>query len=258
MRAGYAMILFVFMSLGLVGCGTSSGCSDNADCQDMEVCVRTNPSRPGVCADVECVTNEHCDLGAYCSSAPDYVCTPGCNADDDCRAGQTCNVSTNSCQAYGCRDTELDCAYGEFCTNGSCVADTAPHCDGSCDPFTPNSCGAGNACAAWNLHGSCNLSNNDSDCGNNQYCGAFEIDESSSCDSLFNTGCPTGWNCGYFDLNNDGIGDSEVCYEGSCFDTRCLVGCANQTECPRGYQCADIGLGGQHCTADCDYMAQWQ
>ena len=257
MRGFIATFLLFFAAFGLAGCGTpASGCQDNAGCGDLQVCVQTRQGQPGICADVECVTNADCDLGEFCQP-PDYTCEPGCDSDLDCRAGQTCNLGTNTCEEYGCRNTDLDCNYGEFCTNGTCVPDTAPHCDNGCDPFVGGSCGAGNQCVAWNLYASCNLINGDGDCPNGQYCGAFEIDESSSCNSLTNSGCPAGWNCAFFDLNGDGFGDGDYCYEGSCFDTRCLVGCGGPDDCPRGFSCGDIGLGSPLCFADCDFLDQW-
>ncbi|MCO4745298.1 MAG: hypothetical protein KC912_10965 [Proteobacteria bacterium] len=217
MRSGFALIVFLFMSLGLAGCGTQAGCSDNGDCGDLEVCVRANPSRPGVCADVDCVTSEHCDLGSYCA-APNYECTPGCDGDSDCRAGQTCNAATHACEAYGCRDTDLDCNYGEFCVDGTCIADTAPHCEPGCS--SDAECGAGGQCLGWSSNG--------------QSCIGFPGE------------CGAGADCYCTD---------ESCTVTECFDNRCLVGCAVATDCPRGYDCRpDLG---NVCLGDCDYLDQW-
>lgn len=256
MRVVYAALVACLLVLS--GCGNTAGCADNADCGDLQVCMRSSANRPGTCTNVDCVSNEHCDLGMYCADG--NVCSPGCTSQLDCRAGEQCDTQNNQCVAYGCRDTDLDCGYGEFCVGGQCQADTAPHCDTGCDPFLAGTCGAGNQCLPWNLHNACDVYNNGAECAAGQYCGAFEIDGNSTCDSTFNSGCPTGWDCAFFDEDGDGFGDADRCYQGSCFDTRCLVGCDAEADCPRGYSCVPQGGVGQGslCSADCDFMDQWQ
>jgi len=46
-------------------------------------------------------------------------------------AGESCDLSSNTCEAYGCRDTHLDCEIGEICNanSGDCYDDPGGTCD---------------------------------------------------------------------------------------------------------------------------------
>jgi hypothetical protein len=46
-------------------------------------------------------------------------------------AGESCDMNTNTCEEYGCRDTQLDCPIGEYCDTGSGDCYDDPY--GSCD-----------------------------------------------------------------------------------------------------------------------------
>lgn len=210
--------IFAFLAFFLTACGTSSsGCSDNADCGDLQVCARPSANQAGTCTNVECVTNDDCALGNYCNSAG-YTCTPGCTSNLDCRAGENCDQSNNTCVQYGCRDTNLDCGYAQFCENGTCV-DAQGHCEVGCD-F-------------------------DSDCGNG-FCLGFDSTGNYSCEF---TGCPLGQACYYTDSSMTTT---------ECLVNRCLAACSAPADCPRGFQCANITGLGNLCIADCEYIDQWR
>jgi Cys-rich repeat protein len=123
--------------LGLIGCGgdTAVECIDNGQCGEFQACF------VDVCLDVECLTSAVCDIGEYCN-LDGYSCVEGCLDNSDCRAGETCNAETTTCEAYGCRNTELDCGVGQECdqTTGECLDVQA--C-GNCDPQNINSCNTG-------------------------------------------------------------------------------------------------------------------
>ena len=162
------------LTVVLSGCGTQSGCVDNAGCADLQVCARPSADRPGVCTNVECVTNEQCALGNFCNEAG-YFCEPGCTSDLDCRAGETCDTTTNTCNAYGCRDTNLDCGYGEFCENGSCVENGRPFCEPCLTNFD---CGPGGLCVSDGVTTHCfETCNSQADCPRGYQCGEFVIDD---------------------------------------------------------------------------------
>lgn len=117
--------LFFVLSL-LTGCSGSGGrieCSDNAGCQN-QACVDNQ------CVDVDCLNSNDCNLYEYCSDV-EYTCVSGCSADTDCMAGESCDVETNTCIEYGCRDTQLDCPIGDYCNrnSGDCYDDPEGTCD---------------------------------------------------------------------------------------------------------------------------------
>ena len=124
------LIPFIFLMALLSGCATGSGpaCADNAQCTN-QACIE------GVCRDVDCLSSSDCQLYEFCNDV-DYTCTAGCAEDTDCMAGESCNTDTNTCEDYGCRDTQLDCPIGQFCnaSSGDCFDD--PY--GTCDMCTYN------------------------------------------------------------------------------------------------------------------------
>ena len=123
--------LGVSAGLGLSACDGGAAaleCVDNGDCSDGEACLLN------ACEPVQCLASAGCGIGESCVTET-YVCRIGCVEDGDCRAGETCNTGSNTCESYGCRDTQLDCAIGESCNlvTGECVRDGRGHCD-MCDP----------------------------------------------------------------------------------------------------------------------------
>ncbi|MFT5685497.1 MAG: hypothetical protein ACI8RZ_006449 [Myxococcota bacterium] len=207
------ILAFATACSGGDGDGTKDGvCANSADCPDNFLCLEE------VCTEIGCTESSDCALGYFCDAT--YTCTTGCSEDVDCIAGETCNTNSNTCEAYGCRDTQLDCAYGEFCdqTTGECYSDDRDHC-GSCDVFSNNSCGNGAECFAFGGD-SCNSAN---DC-----------DPGYSCDGNF-TGIP-----------------GQICHIDFC-EVECNV---NEEEaCPRGFTCLAAGPTG-FCSADCAFMTE--
>lgn len=123
-------IQFIGLALVMASCVTGAPsfvCVDNGDCQDGQACILEQ------CQDVQCLASDQCNLQEYCDTTT-YTCRVGCNDDLDCKAGQSCNVDTNTCEDYGCRDTQLDCSIGYICnTNrGECEYAHDGHCD-KCD-----------------------------------------------------------------------------------------------------------------------------
>lgn len=87
-------------------------------CLVDELCI------DGVCLARTCATSTECPLGFHCSPAGD--CEEGCEFDADCGAVESCVAG--SCAARACTDTQIDCDYREFCTDGVCVDAGAPYC----------------------------------------------------------------------------------------------------------------------------------
>lgn len=103
-------------------------CVDNGDCGEGEACLLET------CTPVDCLSSSDCRIREYCDDET-YVCRAGCSSDTDCIAGEACDLASNTCESYGCRDTELDCAIGEHCSavTGECTRDPKGHCD-RCSP----------------------------------------------------------------------------------------------------------------------------
>ena len=155
----------VLMTL-LLACGEKEAeCSEELACEFGSVCVE------GVCQEIPCSTSAQCGMEEYCL---DRQCVAGCAEDNDCYPGDLCNTTVNECESGGCRDTQLDCGFKEFCNpaNAECY-----EVDGYyCKPCTSDaSCGgeeSGNICLNFG--------------GGYQYCGV-------ECAS--DNDCPAGFGC---------------------------------------------------------------
>lgn len=179
-----------FLVLSSCGSEVTPACVDNGDCGEGQACLLET------CQEVQCLASSECGIREYCDDET-FVCRAGCLESDDCQAGEECNAGTNTCELYGCRDTDLDCSIGETCSQatGECIRDPRGHCD-QCEPD------------AWgDPAGTCRDS------------GAFclYLDESpdtfclQDCNTA--TDCPRGYECidtGQ-DFDYDGRSDS-ICY----------------------------------------------
>jgi hypothetical protein len=179
----------------MAGCGggtAAPACRDNGDCGENQACIVDL----GICQDVDCLDSSSCGRREYCDETT-FVCRAGCAEDSDCDAGEACNLVSNTCEPYGCRDTELDCSIGETCNEvtGECVRDPRGHCD-LCTPDF------------WTPAGSCRDS------------GAFclyvdeaAIDAYCLLECAAATDCPRGYQCvdAGSDFDGDGRSDS-ICY----------------------------------------------
>jgi len=136
-RASLALLL------AFAGCkqhGSSGDCVDDGDCAEGQACVNK------ACQVVDCVSTADCGIEQYCAKA-DHTCVDGCEGDEDCPAGDSCDVGAHSCVPYGCRETQLDCDYGEVCNQDTHVCEKAqgPYCK-TCDPFSAGGCGQHGTC----------------------------------------------------------------------------------------------------------------
>ena len=122
MKAIYLAWTLLFLA-ACAGTGKAPECQDNADCNN-QACVENQ------CVDVDCLSSADCSLKEYCHGE-DFVCTSGCSEDTDCLAGEMCDVESNTCEPYGCRETELDCPVGDFCNQntGECYDDPEGTCN---------------------------------------------------------------------------------------------------------------------------------
>lgn len=222
-------------------------CESNGECASNEAC------QDGACVEVQCRTSEHCAIKHYCTDKG--VCEPGCGSDADCFAGQTCDLDTNTCERRGCRDTQLDCEYNQFCdqTTGECVESGLDVCS-SCDPDTAT-CGGGGACFPSEEQGECSGSFT---CPSGQGCFIAEYDDRRTCEDWLgfpdDSVCASGWVCGQVSATDTSL----YCLRPACFTGECYVGCdsSDADPCPRGFDCVDAGTGGEVCFADCSLLRE--
>jgi hypothetical protein len=175
---------FTFLAACKGGGGVPE-CVDDGGCLTGQACVEQ------ACKDVECVSSQDCGIGHWCDVGTDHTCKEGCGVDDDCAAGKSCDVDAHECQAYGCRDTQLDCNYGETCNNGTCEKVPGPYCKAGCNAFTGGGCGSDASCYSWDYYGT------------ETYCLV-------TCNPSDVEPCPRGYEC----ADATGLGDY-VCY-GDC------------------------------------------
>lgn len=238
----FAALLSVFAT-ACVGGAAKTECSSITDCDEKQIC-----SDEGVCEDVDCVTSEDCDLGEYCSD--DNECEDGCSEDSDCAAGERCD--DNECEPYGCRDTQLDCEYGQYCdpVTGECYDSDFQECTRSCDLTVEGSCGS-DYCLATAVNGECNYNYNGTDCPAGNDCVLTAVDDASFCFS--DTDCQAGYHC---------ASDFFVCVQAVCAESKCFEGCdasMGDEACPRGFQCIDpYGNGSPPvCIGECEIMEDY-
>jgi hypothetical protein len=194
MRLSFLLLL----ALASAGCdvrpSNSQGetCRDASDCTveagQLAACIRN------ACEAVECLSSADCALGSWCPAADgDFSCKPGCETNDDCHAGESCSAE-GTCEAYGCRNTNLDCWIGEVCNQatGECEESPEPHCavcngvgewefedQGTLDPCDDE----------WTGHGGCG--------GDGAQCGPFTDGGDQYCmvPCGADDSCPRGYTC---------------------------------------------------------------
>lgn len=128
--------LLVLSLAGLSGCSLYFGnesddrwnyCANDGYyvCQG-ESCEWAGPGCPSD-PQYQCETNADCAAGCYCSDAG--ICEEGgfCDAATDCPDGYTCETERSSCvpDAPPTCAVDADCAAGEYCDAGACVASCA-------------------------------------------------------------------------------------------------------------------------------------
>jgi hypothetical protein len=146
--------------LALAACAKKE-CETSANCEAGTVCSATHQ-----CIPVSCFSSNDCPVRSWCN--PDTGgCEEGCLNDTDCLPSEHCDVAQRSCYTPGCRGTQLDCSFGEFCNalSGTCYPAGGYYClrcernedcggannyclrlGGSLDPFCGVDCSAGQEC----------------------------------------------------------------------------------------------------------------
>ncbi|NMO15733.1 hypothetical protein HPC49_16025 [Pyxidicoccus fallax] len=118
-------------------------CTDVSECPESArgSCAAVGGTGPDAATRVcKCSTDELCNGGSdaetsdlVCSDL-DTVCVPKCGSDADCGSGRVCDVASGQCEeedtgpATCSGEAQSTCAYGEFCSSGSCAEVPAPTC----------------------------------------------------------------------------------------------------------------------------------
>ena len=187
-------------------CVNSTDCALDAVCRD-EHCVRVD------CLDSsDCNWSESCDLGS---------CLPGCQLNSDCMAGLECDAG--ECVPAPCNDTQIDCAFGQYCTDGGCVNSTVPVCE-HCDYED------------WELG-----------LPDARECVTYRFFADQSCSLLVGNACDDGLSC------FPNMGDLNM---GTCVELFAFSYCGSDQDCPQGFHCwRDIygpGSGVSVCESNCN------
>lgn len=205
----------LLLAISAPGCiKTAPACASTVECEEGLACVEEE------CRPVECLASEDCAINNFCDRS--YKCVEGCESADDCLAGEECN--SGECVSFGCRDTQLDCQYGEFCdtTTGECYQAEENYCK-SCDV------GASPTCSSDGIQGACFADLNGEDC-------------------VTDRDCPTGYRC-----DNFGAGVGFACHTDAC-----ALECnpRDESPCPRGFDCIDGQDGNFYCAGSCPWLLE--
>ena len=158
------MMYVMFILFALLGCRQEvAECSENVPCGFGETC------QEGTCVSQSCATSSQCPMENYCDKG---ACVTGCQGDEDCYPGNSCDLGTNSCQTAHCTDSQIDCDFKEICNvvTGECVEASGIYCR-ECE-LNSECGGSGNVCMHWGLERS--------------FCGV-------TCES--ESDCPSGFTC---------------------------------------------------------------
>jgi hypothetical protein len=131
-----ALLAGLMMTFGLEACAAVE-CEISANCPQGKVC-----SEAGLCIEVGCSSSLDCNMEEWCSDESG-LCTSGCLHDRDCFPTENCDAANRTCVRPGCRNTQLDCEFGEFCNNltGECYDAGGFYCE-TCE--STKDCGSGN------------------------------------------------------------------------------------------------------------------
>lgn len=211
-------LLLLLLGGALAGCSKPADSGAAHECELSEDCGEGLQCIDHACIEVQCTTSGDCPFDSYCDIGA-YTCVDGCLEDTDCLSGFNCDSVARTCVEAECRDTQLDCEYGELCdeASGACIEDSRDHCS-PCDVF-----GGTNQCPG----GEC------------FYLGGTSCNTAADCDP--------GYEC-----DNLGTG-GKVCHADHCY-MNCNPSAAEP--CPRGFDCVAAGDGSNICFADCPYMMQ--
>ncbi|HXV77090.1 MAG TPA: serine protease [Candidatus Polarisedimenticolaceae bacterium] len=176
-----------------------------------------------------CTGDAECDDGQFCTGAESCVGGACQSSGNPCGAGETCNESTDSCDAPAC-DNDGTCEAGEDCNN--CPNDCGSKVNGNpnsrycCDGDLPD-CGdsrcseGGFSCGDGG--GTCS---DDADCADGQFCNGDEICSGGSCqsgsDPCPGQGCDEGLNqCVTCGGNKDSCTTDSDCCSNACRGGTC-------------------------------------
>lgn len=210
----------------LLSCTFFASNPPNQQCENHAQCPSGRSCLNNRCRQVDCLSSFDCPLREVCN--PDSLCVSGCNQDSDCFPGETCSQA--QCVPYECRTSQLDCQIGERCIDQKCIeVEPSP-----CDP--------------------CTYTDWEQGIGDQRECVIVSYNRTIPCDWRLDEGCPDTMSC----YPADGVG---LVDEGVCIYSYAFFRCDVDTDCPRGFSCAqDIYANDSDihvCWGDCNvYISQ--
>ena len=161
-------------------------CAVDGDCAAGQWCDNSAEDSSAVCLEgCRAGDDAECPAGEYC--AEDHSCQIGCDVDDDCPGGESCDLLANRCVGQGCQ-ADADCGGRvDWPDSRYCNVDVDPaRCEQGCrdaqdcpgaQPCLEDSrvcgcrqdeqCGQGEVCSALECVPACG---GDEDCGEGEYC----------------------------------------------------------------------------------------
>jgi hypothetical protein len=225
------------------GCTPSAGpttgsCRAASDCAEGCYC----DARTGKCVEAGfCDVAADCGQGMACNVAR-HSCEPsaggtGCKADTDCATGQKCMSGTCVASAPAVCTKDTDCAAGQTCTGGTCTAAPPATCAKDAD------CAKGSYCSTT---GSCTTT---AACQSDADCAA--LGANFGCDLTRNTcvpRAPTGAAC---KADCDCAQPGQICSNGTCVPKtlESALMCVFNNECGVSGECVN-SMCHRACTSD--------
>jgi cysteine-rich repeat protein len=217
------------------GCDNGQGACDGGS---RDTCQGSGSNTP-------CDENSDCALylaGTERCDTNNLRCKLSCGTDLECPAGQTCNMTTMTCDGSGAECSVTPCPTGQICTPYTGVCDSDDDCDDDpmCAPVTEMDCQG--TCEHFvtgldcNIPGNCNDSSGTGCSPNcsNPGCGDGIVQAGEECDGTPN--CTTGCT-----LNRCGDGvplEGEACDDGNNNDCDTCNSDCEGPSCGDGTLCA--------------------
>lgn len=220
----------------------SETCSSNNDCSVGLFCDLSS----GTC--VDCLVDEHCDLGEMCRANNTCGDASICTGDADCQTGLVCELSSGACVQC---TADSHCETGSTCQLGSCVEtgnSGGPTCSvqSDCDAM-------GYICDL--SAGQCVPCSNDIQCGDDRVCNAGIC----VADNTTSGGCQFTSECNGLACVNGVCGNCAYdfqCWDSVSTDMICEAGGCQASECSTAYECApSLGCWSGRCGA-CMYDSE--
>jgi len=219
---------------------TGDGCDPNACNTLCGICSQ------GVCLNAcepDLDSNSICREG-YACDVIEFVCTPGCTSDDECRVARiddglvyntsseaVCNPATARCEHPGTPDAQAGdpCEFNDDCErNGTCIPTTGGYCSKLGCGLAGNECAGDGVCAGGTCVAPCVVGPTD---------GVDPTEDTQ--------GCREDYTCYWGRTPGDASGFCDLAFFSEVTEPNVGADCENDDECysPFGYGACDPDFG---------------